>query len=368
MVGFGPGGQNSGRGSGVSIFDRLKPKSSAPNDGAEIKVEFTADEQEAINRTRKRYASVAHADAPEGTKLYVHPRVMDALVAQGLNEYVEDLMRDIDECPVTTVATVIEKAIDAQRKAYTIHNLPVYLFQLAGIFEFAGDAVKAREYFQDFLRAQGEFKPDRADAVFFQQMGFDLPKMVTAAKEKVAQTEPNLIAKADLLGESLVSCATETANIIIERLGKDDAIRFRDEHGAPQFIIEVIAFYMHMVDRLAFTHLGAAGRKVFGDRLIVAIVKEVLRNLNQEVSADEFGKTLRATYNRRQKEYARYKVLIPEKDKPLKDTLYWEVSKVLFGLLDDENPATLMFLSILVADMAKIVLYDTLKVEDVLQG
>ena len=352
----------------MSIFDKLRPKSSAPNGGAEIKVEFTADEQEAINRTRKRYAAIAQADAPEGTKLYVHPRFMDALVAQGLNEYVEDLMRDIEEHPDAAVATVMDKAIAAQKKAYTIHNLPVYLFQLAGIFEFAGDAEKAREHFEHFLRAQGEFKPDRADAVFFEQMGFDLPKMVKAAKEKVAQSAPNLIEMADRLGAGLVRCATETASIIVEQLSKHYDVRFRDARGAPQFIIEVIVFYMHMVDRLAFAYLGAAGRKVFGDRLIVAVVKEVLQELSREVSADDFGSTLRGTYNRRQKEYARYRVLIPEKEQPLKDTLYWEVSKILFGLLNDENPATLMFVNVLVADMVKIALYDTLKVEDVLKG
>jgi hypothetical protein len=33
-----------------------------------------------------------------------------------------------------------------------------------------------------------------------------------------------------------------------------------------------------------------------------------------------------------------------------------------------ENPATLMFLNVLVADLAKMTLYDTLKVEDVLKG
>lgn len=351
----------------MSIFDKLKPKSSAPNSGAEIKVEFTTDEQEAINRTRKRYAAIAQADAP-GTKVYVHPSFMDALVAQGLNEYVEDLMRDIEERPDTAIPTILDKAINAQKKAYTIHNLPVYLFQLAGMFEFAGDAVKAREYFQQFLRAQTEFKPDRADTVFFEQMGFDLPTMVTAAREKVAHTATSQIEKADRLGAGLVGCATETASLIMEELGKRYGIGFRAKHSAQTFIIELIVFYMHLVDRLAFAYFGATGRKIFGDRLTVAVVKEILRGLSQELSADDFGRSLRDTYNRRQKEYARYKMLMPEKDKSLKDTLYWEVSKVLFGLLDGENPATLVFLNILVADMANITLYDALKVEDVLKG
>jgi hypothetical protein len=62
---------------------------------------------------------------------------------------------------------------------------------------------------------------------------------------------------------------------------------------------------------------------------------------------------------------ARYKVLIPRKDEPLKDTLYWEFGKILFGFLDDTNPATLFCLNVLVAHMTKVMLNE-LKVEEVL--
>jgi hypothetical protein len=167
----------------------------------------------------------------------------------------------------------------------------------------------------------------------------------------------------------LVGGATETASVLLEELSKfDKDIKFRQENGAPQFVIEIVVFYMHLVDRLAFTHLGATKRALFGDRLIVAVVKELLRRLPKEVSADQFGNALRDTYNRHQIEYTRYKVLIPKKDDPLKDTLYWEFSKVLFGFLDDTNPTTLVYLNILVADFTKAVLNDTLKVEEVLRS
>lgn len=174
--------------------------------------------------------------------------------------------------------------------------------------------------------------------------------------------------KADLLGERLVGGATETAAIITEELGKRFNVGFRDGNGAPQFIIEVIVFYMHLVDRLAFAHLGAARCEAFGDRFVVAVVKEVLRELDKEVPADDFGQALRDTYNRRQVQYAGYKVLIPAKNEPLKDTLYWEFSKVLCGFLDDQNPATLMFLNLLIADLTKVVLTDAMKVEEVLRS
>lgn len=174
--------------------------------------------------------------------------------------------------------------------------------------------------------------------------------------------------KADLLGERLVGGATETATMIVEALGKFNNVGFVGDTGARQFAIECIVFYVHLVDRMAFLHLGPAKREVFADRFIVAVVKEILRELSKEISADDFGDALRDTYNQRQMQYAKYKVLIPANDEPLKGTLYWEFSKVLFGFLDDKNPATLMYLNLLVVEYTKIMLTDAMKAEEVLRS
>ena len=112
--------------------------------------------------------------------------------------------------------------------------------------------------------------------------------------------------RADLLGERLVGGATETARVFMEELGERFSTGLRNSNSTPQFIIEVIVFYMHLVDRLAFAHLGFMKREQFMDRLIVAVVKEVLRGLSRELSADDFGTMLRDTYNRRQTEYTKY--------------------------------------------------------------
>lgn len=174
--------------------------------------------------------------------------------------------------------------------------------------------------------------------------------------------------KADLLGESLVGAATEAAEMLLELLGKDNNVRFRDGvDSALQFVTEITVFYMHLIDRLAFAHLGPIRRETFGDRFVLAVLKELLRELNKERSADEFGEAFLRAYKRRQMEYAQYKILIPDKDEPLKNTLFWEFSKILFGFLDDQNPATLMLLNVLLIDMTEVVLNHTLKVEDVLR-
>ncbi len=63
------------------------------------------------------------------------------------------------------------------------------------------------------------------------------------------------IEKADSLGERLVGGATEAAVIIMEELRKRFNIGFRGGNATPQFIIEVIVFHMHLVDRRAFASL-----------------------------------------------------------------------------------------------------------------
>jgi len=157
-----------------------------PKGYAEVKVEFTEEESTAVDRTLHRYASVFNSDAPEGMTAIVPQKAKDAMTAQGLIEYVEDLLRALRNCASDDeVVTLIDKALKAQMKAYAIHNLPVYLFQIAGMFELVGDAGNAKEFFQQFLQAQLTFKPDNIDTTFLNQINFDIPKSVAMAREKV---------------------------------------------------------------------------------------------------------------------------------------------------------------------------------------
>lgn len=116
----------------MSIFDRFKPKSGVPHGPVEVNVQFTADENEAMNRAIERYATAANASAPEGMQMFVAPKVKDGIAAQGLAEYVEDLLRQGEDCGSDAkIATMMDKAIKGQMKAYALHSLPIYLFQLA---------------------------------------------------------------------------------------------------------------------------------------------------------------------------------------------------------------------------------------------
>jgi len=56
---------------------------------------------------------------------------------------------------------------------------------LAAIFELIGKTDKSKSFFEHFLRAQDEFKPDRIDEFFLEQMSFDIPGAIKLAREKV---------------------------------------------------------------------------------------------------------------------------------------------------------------------------------------
>ncbi len=174
--------------------------------------------------------------------------------------------------------------------------------------------------------------------------------------------------KGGLLGERLLGAAPETASIIIEELTKRFGIGLKEPTSAKWFLIETFVFYMHLIDRLAFRHFGAAKREIFAESLIAAVMSGVSGGLNKDLSAVDLVAEMRDTYNRRQLEYSEYRVLIPAKDAPLKGMLFWEFSKVLFALLNDDNPATLIFLNVVVTDHTEMVLTKAMKVEEVLKS
>jgi len=137
----------------------------------EINVEFTSDENEAMGRTLERYAAIGKAHAPEGTQMFVPPKVKNAMSAQGLTEYVVGLVEDFKNCgSASQREALLDRAIKAQMKAYSLHNLPTYLSLVAGLYEIAGDLAQTKKFLDLSSSAQGEFKPDRIDAIFVEFM------------------------------------------------------------------------------------------------------------------------------------------------------------------------------------------------------
>jgi hypothetical protein len=163
----------------MGIFDKFTSK---PQKGyAEVKVEFTQEESAAVTSSMDEYASIWAAQ--HGGEGFVTPvKMKSGMMARALTEYAADL---VAQCDDGNSEECLKKAIQAQAKAYALHNLPVFIFQLAGLYEVAGDTTKAREFLQHFLRAQHEFTPDVIDTTLLDQSGFDMAKVSLLAKQKL---------------------------------------------------------------------------------------------------------------------------------------------------------------------------------------
>ena len=98
----------------MGLFDKFKSSPTAPKGYAPVKVEFTEEEARAIGHALRRYSEIFNADAPEGTEAIVTHKMHDAMKANGLVEYVEDLMLQLQDVPEADYPEIIDKAIRAR--------------------------------------------------------------------------------------------------------------------------------------------------------------------------------------------------------------------------------------------------------------
>lgn len=101
------------------------------------------------------------------------------------------------------------------------------------------------------------------------------------------------------------------------------------------------AFFLsiHLLDRIALRNLGFADRELYMNALLSAL------------SATMLVPELRAGYNAVQMRYGNIRKLLPEKDESPKDTLFWEVAKVLGAEHAAMNPVAITLSLQVVSDM-----------------
>jgi hypothetical protein len=139
----------------------FKKKSKLPGverlPNGEVSLALTDEEQAEVDR----FFRMMESGQTEGT-LYIHPDAHKALTAVALIGYARSQVilsetADKDLC--------FRKALAAATKAYSLHCLPIYMFDIASIFELLGDNGSAQDAFRSFLRSQQEFKPSDVDRI-----------------------------------------------------------------------------------------------------------------------------------------------------------------------------------------------------------
>jgi hypothetical protein len=118
--------------------------------------QITADELVYVNKMESLF---------EGN--FIHPDFVDkfghAVTAAGLSNY---SMHKLDMFNLDGNKEHINHAIASAIKAYSIHQLPIYAYDIAEYSEQLGDLEKTKSYYLKFLEIQSKFIPDQLDEIF----------------------------------------------------------------------------------------------------------------------------------------------------------------------------------------------------------
>lgn len=127
---------------------------------AQMTFDLTDDEQVEVNKIFDMFKGYSvHPDIAE--------KLQHGLIARGLADYASSqiLYADIRK---QDSKDYIKKAIASIGKAYSIYQLPIYLFDLASYFELADMESDAKKTYSLFLRQQAAYKYDQLDNLFLQ--------------------------------------------------------------------------------------------------------------------------------------------------------------------------------------------------------
>jgi len=166
--------------------------------------------------------------------------------------------------------------------------------------------------------------------------------------------------KAKRVGPIVVETCDMAPNRFIDWLRREQGVRL-DSKIANFVRVEVMLFIYHIFDRLALDALGAQGRSVFMD----SVFAQLLASLLSEDTG--IAALFQQLGNVRQSEYAKYRDWFPKSGKPTRDTLFWEFSKKLTGMITKKEPAEHLELLLALNVYFSSVILSVLKKTDVVK-
>jgi hypothetical protein len=108
-----------------------------------------------------------------------------SMMAFALVGYAKDQVRLAEIADTTARKELLHKALAAVAKAGTLHELPIYEFDLACVFEFLGEKEIAAECFREFLSRCDRFVSSPVDGSTLKQRS--VPAAVKIARRKLGQ-------------------------------------------------------------------------------------------------------------------------------------------------------------------------------------
>lgn len=167
--------------------------------------------------------------------------------------------------------------------------------------------------------------------------------------KSLANTDEVLQKKAKELAPALVHVVNMTTDALIKNLKETAKIKIDGPHSNEAFL-EILLFYMHWMDRIAFDHLGKEKRGVFMDALFLEVRESISQLQEGGIEATEVRSVITALYAERQNEYAQYKKLFPEKEEGYGGTLFWEFGEKVSSILSQKK-GDVLIIGLLVNDL-----------------
>lgn len=131
----------------------------------QISFTLTEEEEAEVNRFFQMMKGTSQK-AEQGT-WYIHPDAHKAMTAWALIGYAQSqvTLAEMADKSVVDKDLCFRKAVAAASKAYSLHSLPIYLFDMGCIFEMLGDTASALGSFRSFLELQRKFTPSDVDRI-----------------------------------------------------------------------------------------------------------------------------------------------------------------------------------------------------------
>jgi hypothetical protein len=148
----------------------------------QISFTLTSEEEAEVNNFFQMLKD--SSQETEQGELYIHPDAHKAMTAWALIGYAQNQVTLGEMADNVDKDLCFRKALAAASKAYSLHSLPIYMFDMGCIFRMLGDTASAQNAFKSFLESHRKFKPSDVDNIALRQR--DVEAAVREASEGIS--------------------------------------------------------------------------------------------------------------------------------------------------------------------------------------
>lgn len=253
----------------------------------------------------------------------VHPdfanTLTQGLTARGLANYAtgQIIMAELPS-QINSREECIKKAFSSISKAYSIYQLPIYLYDLACCLEMMVNGHdQAKNTFELFLKRQSEYKPEPLDDVFMQGRNID-----DATKDAATKLRGTVIDEQEELASEIIDTSLVCGQSFFETSSSNKS----EDKNLGIVVSEFIYFFMHVINRLAYSKGGKKAQEAIYNT-VINHVGDKLVSKNEPDERREFIEIFSDGIIETEQVYAKCNGFVAEGGETMANTLLWEGAK-----------------------------------------